>query len=192
MRNVTSTSDFSNPLLLGKLFPFRSVHAYVRGGVLIRVWGAEGKQWKGAKDWGVNSPYRRAGVEDHVGFRVTQVVQVHSCQKETDSLTLVYTPEAIYWAVENVKLFCVWLINTQWRVWGGLIYVIVHMFNLSSGWRSTRYFSPTPLYSCGRETSTNWTGGLVGSGDGCDHVEKVKLSVLTGNEPESCVLSPKG
>jgi hypothetical protein len=53
----------------------------------------------------VNTPYRRAGVEDQVGFRVTQVVQVHSCRKETHSLTLFYTPEAIYWAVKNVKLF---------------------------------------------------------------------------------------
>lgn len=34
----------------------------------------------------MNIPYRRAGVEDQVGYRVTQVVQVHSCQKETDSL----------------------------------------------------------------------------------------------------------
>lgn len=42
----------------------------------------------------MNTPYRRAGVEDQVGFRVTQVVQVHSCQKETDSLSMVYMPEA--------------------------------------------------------------------------------------------------
>ena len=47
----------------------------------------------------------RAGVEDQVGFRVTQVVQVHSCQKETVSFTLVYRPDAIYWAFRNVKLF---------------------------------------------------------------------------------------
>ena len=53
----------------------------------------------------MNTPYRRAGVEDQVGFRVTQVVKVHSCQKETDSLTLVYMPEAIYWVFENVKFF---------------------------------------------------------------------------------------
>jgi hypothetical protein len=36
----------------------------------------------------VNTPYRRAGVEDQVGFGVTHVVQVHSCQQKTDSLTL--------------------------------------------------------------------------------------------------------
>ena len=53
----------------------------------------------------MNTPYRRAGVEDQVGFWVTQVVQVHSCQKETDSLILVYTCETIYWSVKNVKLF---------------------------------------------------------------------------------------
>jgi hypothetical protein len=87
MRIEMSTGDFSKPLLLRRMFfPFRGVHACVRGGVLIRARGAKGKQWKGAEHWGVNTPHRRAEVEDQVGSGVTQVVQVHSRQRKRDSL----------------------------------------------------------------------------------------------------------
>jgi hypothetical protein len=37
-----------------------------------------------------------------------------------------------------------------------------HIFNLGSGWRSTRYFTPPPLYSRGLATSTHWTGRGLG------------------------------
>jgi hypothetical protein len=89
MRIEKSTGDFPNPLLPRKMFfSFRGVHACVRGGVLVRGRGAKGKQWKAQENGGVNTPHRRAEVEDQVGSGVTQFVQVHSHQRKRDLLNM--------------------------------------------------------------------------------------------------------